>query len=46
MAIGLLLEVASLFLSDSLPAFHLFNKPQEISPAYTEIAPVVPIIIV
>lgn len=45
MAIGLLLEVAFLFLSASLPAFCLFNKPQEISPTYTEIAPVIPDII-
>lgn len=41
MAIGLLLEVAFLFLRDSLSAFCLFNKPQEI-PAYTEVAPVIP----
>lgn len=45
MAVGLLLEVALLFLSDSLPAFCLFNKPQEISPACTEIVPVIPTII-
>lgn len=45
MAIGLLLEVAFLFLSDSLPAFCLLNEPQEIFTAYTEIAPVIPNII-
>lgn len=45
MTSGLLLEVASLFLCDSLPAFQLSNKPQKTSPAYTEIAPVIPNII-